>query len=103
METNPEYFDPIEDGSPVRQRYNLDGKIVIGYVGSLRPWHGLDLLVTAFAALAHRIQGMHLLLVGSGSMETALKDQIRQAGIENHVTLTGPIDHQHVKSYLGRP
>ena len=49
--------EPFRDG--------LEGKFVIGFVGSLKPWHGIDKLVDAFKQLADQ-PAFHLLIVGDG-------------------------------------
>jgi glycosyltransferase involved in cell wall biosynthesis len=97
---NPRRFDHSANPTDLRIRLGIDGKLVIGYVGSLRPWHGLDLLIGAFAALAKRVDHVHLLVIGSGSMEHSLKAQVRAAHLDSRVTFTGPVEHQDITSYL---
>ncbi len=48
---NPERFPP-DSVSPGAAH---DGKFTIGFVGTLKPWHGLPVLVDAFAALHEKI------------------------------------------------
>jgi glycosyltransferase involved in cell wall biosynthesis len=97
---NPRHFDPSASGASIRRRFNIEGEIVIGYVGSLRPWQGLDLLVSAFTSLAQKLDRLHLLIVGSGSMEADLKNQVRGGDMEKRVTFTGPVDHHEMVRYL---
>jgi glycosyltransferase involved in cell wall biosynthesis len=48
----------------------------VGFLGSLRPWHGLSVLAEAFARLHKRWPASRLLVVGDGperaSFESAL-------------------------------
>lgn len=47
---DPVRFQPSTGRETVlRARYGLEGKCVVGFVGSLKPWHGVDVLITAFA------------------------------------------------------
>ena len=39
---DPVRFNPAISGDAVRSGYDLNGKRVIGFVGSLKPWHDLD-------------------------------------------------------------
>ena len=63
---DPRRFRPDVSDRAIRDRHGLDGKLVIGFVGSFRKWHGLELLLEIFhgANLAER--AVHLLLVGDG-------------------------------------
>src|SRR5437870_3631562 len=59
-------FHPSVNGHPVRQRYGLVGKLVIGFVGSLKPWHGLDFLFDALEQITAGRPDAVLLVVGEG-------------------------------------
>ncbi len=41
---NPQRFSPAKDGEQFKVDLGFSGKTVIGFVGILRPWHGVDLL-----------------------------------------------------------
>jgi glycosyltransferase involved in cell wall biosynthesis len=97
---NPELFRTASDGSEVRKRLNLDGHFTIGFVGTFRPWHGVELLLEAFEDL-HRVDPLtHLLLVGDGPSRPGFEDQIRNAGLQGAVTFAGRIAHHAVPQYL---
>ena len=44
---NPEIFHPGISGLSVRRTHGLEGQVIVGFSGILRPWHGLDLLLDA--------------------------------------------------------
>jgi glycosyltransferase involved in cell wall biosynthesis len=53
---------------------------------------GLDILADAFGLLAGKNPGVHLVVAGPDEgAATAFKNQIKSAGLENRVHLTGPI------------
>jgi len=54
---------------------------VIGFLGSLKPWHGLDYLLRGFRHLRRRFDGYQLLLVGDGPMRGEIEARLRQAGL----------------------
>ena len=56
----------------VRQSLIPAGRLVIGFHGRLRPWHGFDMLVSVTRELIRRGFDLHLLVVGEGDFE-ALK------------------------------
>jgi len=97
---NPELFRMASEGSEIRKRLNLDGHFTVGFVGTFRPWHGVELLLAAFEDL-HRMDPLtHLLLVGDGPLRPGFEDQIRNAGLQGAVTFAGRIAHQDVPQYL---
>lgn len=97
---DPKLFRGDSSGRALRQSMNLDGHFTVGFVGTFRPWHGVDLLLTTFQNL-HRIDPKtHLLLIGEGPLRSRLEDQVRTAGLEKAVTFAGRIAHQDVPMYL---
>jgi glycosyltransferase involved in cell wall biosynthesis len=97
---NPELFRMASEGSEIRKRLKVDGRFTVGFVGTFRPWHGVELLLSAFEDL-HRVDPLtHLLLVGDGPLRPGFEDQIRNAGLQEAVTFAGRIAHQEVPQYL---
>lgn len=70
-------------------KLGLQGKKVVGFLGSFFKWEGLDLLVEAVAQLIRARNDVALLLVGGGEMEAMLKEQIRSLGIADDVVMPG--------------
>ena len=72
-------------------------KLVVGFAGSLKPWHGLESLIEAFRTLATDPR-FHLLVVGDGPLAGPL-DQLRRE-LPGRVTLTGAVPLEDVPAYL---
>jgi glycosyltransferase involved in cell wall biosynthesis len=81
-------------------KLGLRGKFVIGFVGSIFPYHGVDLLIKAFASVALSKPDSVLLIVGDGQTIPELRSLSRQLGIENKVIFTGSIAHDEVFTYI---
>ncbi len=88
------------DGEPVRRRFNLDGHFVLGFVGTFKPWHGVDLLLAAFQDLHQTDPSTHLLLVGDGPLRPLFEEQVRKTGLQEAVTFVGGVAHQEMPDYL---
>jgi glycosyltransferase involved in cell wall biosynthesis len=97
---NPAKFDPGIDGTAVRARYGILGKTVIGFVGILRPWHGLEMLLEAFAQLGSAREDLCLLIVGDGPIEAELKARAAALGVSARVTFTGRLSHEGVRDHV---
>ena len=96
---DPDVFVP-GSGEGVRRRHGLDDRIVIGFLGILRPWHGVDLLLEAFREVRSRWPAVHLLIVGDGPLETELKAESRRLGVSDAVTFTGRISHSDTVTHV---
>lgn len=78
----------------------------VGFVGSLKPWHGVDALVRAVALLARREdqsaeRGWRLLVVGDGPQRDALTALVDACGLAHATTFTGAVDPGRIPALLG--
>lgn len=97
---NPRLFRTDLEAGPVRERFKLDGRFVIGFVGTFKRWHGVDLLLVAFQDIHRADPSAHLLLVGDGPLRSLFEEQVQKAGLEHVVTFAGAVPHQDVPRYL---
>jgi len=100
---DPVQFDPDETGTQgmLRERLSLpDDKFIVGFLGSLKRWHGVEILVEAMKVLWSSFENFHLLIVGNGPLRESLKEQFSREGIQDYTTLTGEIPYAEVPSYL---
>jgi glycosyltransferase involved in cell wall biosynthesis len=93
-------FHPEIDGRSVRQHYGLHGRQVIGFIGSLKPWHGVDFLLDAWPLLKQRFPRACALVVGDGPMIDSLRERIARDHLLSEVIVTGRVSHGDVPSYL---
>src|SRR3989475_10216454 len=61
------------------------GSFTVGFVGSMKPWHGLDVLVEAFARLHGRAPEARLLLVGDGPARVGVCADLSARGLAGGV------------------
>lgn len=93
-------FRPLSQNSELKEQLGLRGKTVIGYVGSILDYEGLDLLIRACAQLAEHRSDFHLLLVGDGAERATFQELAASLGILNRVvTFTGRVDHMLIENY----
>jgi glycosyltransferase involved in cell wall biosynthesis len=67
------------------------GAFTVGFVGTLKPWHGLSTLVEAFARLHARAPAARLLIVGDGPERSRLEEDMARRGLEDVVYYTGAV------------
>lgn len=83
--------------SPAQRPTSLVGKPTLLFVGSLKPWHGIEFLVEAFTAL-RAVRPCGLWVVGDGP-ERARIAALQQAFPED-VVLHGAVPHEHMPGIL---
>ncbi len=89
-----------EAGESLRAQHGLQGAVVAGFVGSFKAWHGFDMLLDAFDALAPRFPQARLLAVGTGPMLEAARARVAATPLAARVVFTGDIPHAAVPAHL---
>ena len=74
---------------------------VVGFIGSFYDYEGLDDLIAAMPALVAARPRAHLLLVGGGPMDAALRDQAAASPVADRIHFTGRVPHEAVERYYG--
>ena len=92
-------FRPGSDDG-VRGRYGLGAGPVLGFVGGLRPWHGVETVPRAIAALTARHPGVQALIVGDGPLAAEIRREVARLGLDGRVTLTGAVPHDEVPAHI---
>ncbi len=90
------------DGTETRRRLGLEGVFVIGYVGTLSGWHGLELL-DQVAARLRQLQAPPFAFVvigGEGEKLELSRRRVREAGLADHVRFIGSVSHDEIPAHL---
>jgi glycosyltransferase involved in cell wall biosynthesis len=93
-----EAFLAERKGGEMRARLGLKDKVVIGFAGFMRDWHGLERAVS-FIANAQR-DDLHLLLVGDGPARAGLEALARDCGVADRVTVAGVVQRDAAPDYV---
>ncbi|MCI0694735.1 glycosyltransferase family 4 protein [candidate division KSB1 bacterium] len=102
---DPQRFAPLRPAAQqrdktVRAQYQLEDKHVIGFVGSLKPWHGTETLFEAFRRLHATAANTHLLIVGDGPGREELEKYAHTHALDGAVTFTGNVSYDDIPQYL---
>ena len=84
---DPTAFDDI-DPEMAKRALGLSGKLVLGFAGFMREWHGLDLVIEALAR-PDMPRSVHVLLLGDGPARAAMQRRAVEFAIADRVTFTG--------------
>ena len=77
----------------------LEGKQVLGFIGSFYAYEGLNVLLQALPDMLARNPDIRVLLVGGGPQDAALKAQAKSLGVTDRVVFTGRVPHTEVQRY----
>jgi len=95
---HPENFPP--DGvESVKKDLKLQGKIVLGFAGFVRDWHGLDSVVD-LVARPDAPSNLHFLVVGDGPALGPLKKQVEYLNVADKITFAGLVDREQLPQHI---
>jgi len=92
-------FCPDGSGKLIRRSLGIDDRVVVGFVGTFGPWHGVLALAEAIAKMPAD-SNCHFLIIGDGTLKQDVESIIERAKCTHRVTFTGRIGHVRVPAYL---
>lgn len=95
---DPTRFDGPRKASTPRLN---PAECVVGFVGTLKPWHGVELLLHAFAR-ARREVACRLILIGDGPERARLEALAAAEGVTAHVEFTGAVAPETIPGWLAQ-
>jgi len=95
-----ERFLPRARDEILQKRLGLEEKCVIGYIGSVVAYEGLELLVDAVEILSSKeLKPFAVLVVGDGAVLEEVQERVVQKELEPYFIFTGRVPHEEVESY----
>jgi glycosyltransferase involved in cell wall biosynthesis len=85
------------DGREIRMRYGLGDATIVGFTGSLKAWHGVNVLLKA---LFYVPQQVRVLIVGDGPERHRLERIAAAPGLNGRVVFTGAVPHSMVPDHV---
>ena len=93
-----ERFVPIKKDEALSNELSLKGKTVVGFIGTLFNFEGIDLLIEGMNLLKDQ-QDIVCIIVGYGQSEEKVKSLIKKYSLENKVKFLGKIPNEVIESY----
>nr|MDQ3349467.1 glycosyltransferase family 4 protein [Acidobacteriota bacterium] len=76
------------------------GVFTVGFVGRLKPWHGVPSLVEAFDLLHQRAPLTRLLIAGDGGERERIEADLAARGLSDATHFTGSVDPSEIPGLL---
>ncbi len=92
-------FGNAPDTAEAKRALGLENRLVLGFTGFVRDWHGLDKVIAMIAQDPPDAQ-RQLLVVGDGPERSVLEQQARGLNISERVRFTGIIGRDDVARHV---
>lgn len=86
-------------GTSEMNRSNSDG-FTIGFIGTLKPWHGVSNLIDAFEMVYRGDATSNLTIVGDGPERANLEEQVMKQGLTDATIFAGAVSPKKIPSWL---
>ncbi|MFD2830025.1 glycosyltransferase [Corticicoccus populi] len=97
-----ESISPQELDNELIQSYHLDNHHVLGFIGSITSYEGIDLVIQAMNELNQNpeiTKKFKFIIVGDGQHRSQLQNLVDELNMQNDVIFTGRIPHEEVAKY----
>ena len=95
--SNLELFYPRKKNEKLLEHFNLEGKFIVGYIGTHGMAHGLDFILNSIEKVKDK--NIHFLFIGDGSEKVELLKIAKKINLKN-ITFLDPISKELVPEYL---
>ena len=96
-------FDPTKINEPLRQtlieKFNLVGKIVLGYVGSLGTWYMLDEMLLFYKVQKQKIPNLHFLFITKDD-ERIIFQKANSLNIDSSCISVSSAERKDISTYM---
>ena len=95
-------MSPSEPDSDIIEKYGLEDSIVLGFIGSITVYEGIDFILRAIKNIndSKKLRKrLKFLLVGEGQYLPQLQALVTELGIREDVIFTGKIPHEQVSKF----
>ncbi len=89
----------LEVSNQIKNKYSLEGKFVITFLGRIAPEKSIDMIIDALEKIDLVKNPFCFLIVGGGPSLDDLKQRVENENLGHYVTFTGPQDHEMVPYY----
>lgn len=98
---NADTFQPKEKQEKILKLFGISqNTAVVGFSGILRPWHGIDLLLSAFQKVHIQKPDTVLLLIGDGPIRNDIETMAEKMNISDVLKISGRLNHADISDYI---
>jgi len=98
MGVDSKLFNPNKKDLSIKKKYNIQGPFLL-FVGRLAEKKGVKYLLDAMPGILRKNNKTKLMIIGTGPLESELKQQAKNLKIENNVIFMGAIQNNQLPKY----
>ena len=91
-------FDIVVKDEVLSKKYNLEGKFLVSYIGTIGMAHALDFIIDCAAGITDK--RFHFLIIGEGAERQKIISKASDLKIDN-VTFIPSVSKQEINKYIG--
>lgn len=96
---NEAHFTSAPDQEAAKHQLGLSGRLVLGFTGFVREWHGVDRVIRWLAG-PQAPSNAFLLVVGDGPVRNDLETLAKNLGVDDRIQFTGVVDRSKVPQHV---
>ena len=98
---NPQFFKPTPKSESLADDIGISiSDTVIGFVGTIYPFAGLDFILNQFNLLKNQIKNIKFVIIGGGPDFERIKFLVKKLNLESSVILTGFVKQEKLYEYI---
>jgi len=94
------YYENHSDPATLRKELGLPSRKIILYVGKLNEKKGVTYLLKAFQLISQDQPDCHLVIVGTGLLDRALRREAERLKLDSRITFAGQQGKEAVRNYF---
>lgn len=98
MGVDSQLFSPNKKDISIKKKYNITGPFLL-FVGRLTEKKGVRYLIEAIPDVIKDFPKTKLMIIGTGTLENELKEQVKSLGIRKNIIFTGAIQNKLLPRY----
>ncbi|KAF6245775.1 glycosyltransferase family 4 protein [Nitrosopumilus sp. b2] len=96
-----EFFHPTSKSHSLMTSLGIqDSDKIIGFVGTIYPFAGIDFLLTQFNVIKNSVPNAKFLIIGGGPHFEKIKTLVKKFHLESSVILTGFVEQNKLSEYI---
>ena len=92
-------FSALAPDDDLIAELGYEGKTLIGYIGSLFAWEGVDDLIRAVPYIVEQAPNVRVVIVGGGELEPKIRKLMDELQVHDVVNYVGRVPHEDVTRY----
>jgi glycosyltransferase involved in cell wall biosynthesis len=97
-------FNPVrvrDDSLRLRRSLSMDGKVVVGFIGTFGRWHGAEVLARAIGPVVARNPNVWFLFIGDGVTMPMVRGIVERDSVHSNVKFAGMVPQEEGPIWLG--